>query len=259
MLFFIIPAYNEEKNISILLESIEKKMKGTGYSYKLIVVNDGSTDDTKRAVERYEKKLPIILLNHDKNKNVGQVFRTAFEHILKTADDQDIIITKEADNTSDLGILDKMLNMVNNGYDLVLASCYARTGRVMGTTLDRRILSFCANMMIKILFPIRGVHTYSSFYRAYRAGSLRKACRAYDNQLIEEAGFGCMVEMLIKLSRLPLKISEVPMILHCDFRKGKSKMNKWRTISEYIFLIRDNFIVDRKDMNDKIRRYVEDV
>ena len=206
-------------------------------SYKLIVVNDGSTDHTKELVESYKNKFPIILLNHATNRNVGQVFKTAFEYIMNQAESGDVVITKEADNTSDLSILPAMLKKINMGYDLVLASCYAKEGKIVGTTIDRRILSSMANLLLRLCFPIKGVRTYSSFYRAYRVDGLKKAFNTYDDRFIEEKGFTCMVEMLVKLNRLPIKIIEVPMILRCDFRKGKSKMDRGQTILGYFQLI----------------------
>ncbi|MDD5136300.1 MAG: glycosyltransferase [Candidatus Omnitrophica bacterium] len=238
---FIIPAYNEGSNIAPLLEKTDQKMREKGCRYQIIIINDGSTDDTKDTVEKYAKRMPIQLFNHDGNKGVGEAFRNGFELALKGSSGADVIITKEADNTSDLGILDSMLKKIDEGYDVVLASCYAKGGKVVGTTIDRRILSSIANLFLSIFFPIKGVRTYSSFYRAYRADNLKRAFAAYDNRLIEEKGFVCMVEMLIKLSRLPLQITEIPMILRCDFRKGKSKMNKTRTIATYLRLMTKRF------------------
>ena len=237
MIFFIIPAYNEAKNIPYLIGSISRKMNEMGLSYLLVAVNDGSTDDTKEVLESYSKRFPVVILNHDTNKNVGQVFRTGFEYALGRAKPEDVIVTKEADNTGDLGILPEMLKKIELGCDLVLASCYAKGGKIIGTTIDRRLLSFFANTLLKICFPMDGINTYSSFYRAYRAGSLKKAFEAYKGRLIEEPGFVCMVEMLIKLRRLPVKMEEVPMILRCSRRKGGSKMRKRQTMLAYLHLL----------------------
>lgn len=237
MLFFIIPAYNEAKNIPLLLESIDSKMRAVGCAHTIVIVNDGSTDGTKELIESYGKRFPIVLLNHAKNMNVGGVFRTGFKYVLERLSPGDIVITKEADNTSDMNILPVILEKIREGSDIVLASCYAYGGRIEGTTMDRIFLSSMANAILRTLFPIRGVRTYSSFYRAYRGESLKKAFIAYDGRLIEENGFVCMVEMLIKLSRLPVKIVEVPMVLNCDMRKGASKMNKTQTMFAYFHLV----------------------
>jgi dolichol-phosphate mannosyltransferase len=88
-----------------------------------------------------------------------------------------------------------------------------------------------------LAFPIRNVKTYSSFYRAYRASVLRRAIDAYDGKLIEEPGFVCMVEVLVKMHWLGIRISEVPMVLKIELRKGSSKMRILNTIRGYIRFI----------------------
>lgn len=240
-IFFIIPAYNEAENIPLLVESIDSKMKKMDLSYTIVIVNDGSTDGTKELVESYEGRFPIVLINHPKNKNVGEVFRSGFKYVLERSSPGDVVITKEADNTSDISIMPAMLERIDKGCDVVLASCYAKGGGIESTTIGRLILSSTANRILRSFFPINGVRTYSSFYRAYKAVSLKRAFFAYENKLIEENGFVCMVEMLIKLSRLPIRIEEVPMVLRCDLRKGKSKMNKSQTIFAYFYLVMKEF------------------
>ncbi|MFH1593976.1 MAG: glycosyltransferase family 2 protein [Candidatus Omnitrophota bacterium] len=238
MIMFVIPAYNEAENIDALLDNIGRKMKELNRGdYRILLINDGSMDSTEEKALSARDRIPLEVISHETNRGVGQAFRTGFSRALEIAGDNDIIVTKEADNTSDLDILDAMLDKIDSHTDVVLASCYAPEGKIVGTTIDRIFLSSVANGMLKLLFPIKGINTYSSFYRAYRTASLRKAFGAYGSSLIEENGFVCMVEMLIKFSKLGLRIDEVPMILRCDFRKGKSKMNKWKTVGTYVRLI----------------------
>ena len=155
------------------------------------------------------------------------------------AQDTDRIVTLEADLTSDLEILPDMLEKAREGADVVLASCYARDGRMEGTAWHRRFLSRGANFFIGMLFGIRGVNTYSSFYRVYRPSSLRAVLKRYGD-FYEEKGFGCVVELLIRLSRLSQKIEEVPMVLKGGLRQGKSKMKIGRTIAGYARLMARN-------------------
>lgn len=255
MIFFIIPAYNEEENIGPLLSGLSLKMKDLKISYHVILVNDGSTDATYEEAARFRDRISLEIISHLTNKGVGEVFRAGFSRALELASDDDIIITKEADNTSDLNILASMLKKVEEGYDLVLASCYAKGGGIMGTTIDRIILSFCANFILRTLFSIKNVRTYSSFYRAYRAGMLKKANFAYSNRLIEDSGFTCMVELLVRLKRLHIRVAEVPMVLRCDFRKGSSKMKKMETMKGYFSLIGKEIACDRHRINGIVKRY----
>lgn len=241
MLIFITPTYNEEKDIEELLKQTKEKMAAEGLNYKIIIVDDGSTDRTVELASLFKDryKIPLEIYRNSKNKGPGEVFRSGFRVALAgTLVDEDIIITKEADNTSDLGILKDMIKKIHEGYDVVLASCYAKEGRVIGTTIDRVILSKGANLLLKFFFPIRDVNTYSSFYRAYKATSLKRVFDRYGERLIQENGFVCMVELLIKLNRWGrLKIAEVPMVLRADKRTGKSKMRIIKNIFGYLKII----------------------
>ncbi len=246
MIIFVIPAYNEEKNIPLLLEKTKKKMEELKYPYKAIVVNDGSTDKTEQIVESYKNQMPVEVVSHYPNKGVEKTFRKGFEAALNAAENDDIIVTKEADNTSDLNILNEMIIRVEKGSDVVLASCYAKNGSIENTTLNRIFFSWCANIILKTFFFIPDVNTYSSFYRAFNADMLKRAFVAYEGNLLTQDGYVCVVEMLIKLSRLNLKITEVPMVLYSDRRKGNSKMNVKKTIIGYLKLLWNELWRDRK-------------
>lgn len=236
MLNFLIPAYNEQENINTLLENI-KKLGYRDHEYHVIVVNDGSSDNTLQIVEKFQGLMPLSIVSHLTNQGVGAVFRTGFDVVLKNAKPSDVIITMEADNTSDLTILAEMLEYIHSGSDLVLASCYAPGGRIEGTNLWRKLLSWGANLLLVLALPIKGVNTYSSFYRAYNAGFLQKAMQTYQGKLIEQPGFVCMVEVLVKMKRIKARIVEVPMVLNINNRKGSSKMRIWQTIRGYISFI----------------------
>lgn len=237
MIIFVVPAFNEEQNVGLLLEQTRAKMEAIHQNYHVVIVDDGSMDRTREIAYSYAPTIPVEVVSHPVNRGVGAVFRTGFGRALALAKTGDIIVTKEADNTSDLSILETMLAKIEAGNDVVLASCFAPEGKVVGSTWDRHLLSFGANFLLRTFFPIRGVRTYSSFYRAYRAQTLQQAFAAYDGKLLESQGFACMVEMLVKLNRLPIRIVEVPMILQCKMRKGASKMVRVKTIQEYIRLI----------------------
>ena len=245
MLRFLIPAYNEEGNIELLVKNTAEYADSRNYEYEIVIVNDGSTDNTMAILKGLQKSFPIVILDQVVNKGVGEAFNRGFRYMTDNLKENDIIITKEADNTSDLSILDDMISKINGGSDLVLASCYMPGGGVRGTNLYRKILSAGANILLKMATSLKGVHTFSSFYRAYRAVLIKRAGEVYNDRLIEEKGFSCMVELLLKLSRLDINITEVPMVLSGDMRKGKSKMKTVGTIAGYIKLIARN-LPDKK-------------
>jgi dolichol-phosphate mannosyltransferase len=244
-LIIVVPAYNEEENIGIFLDRMQTLPEHLRLR-QVIVVDDGSVDNTRAIALSYGDKLPVSVESHPGNQGVGQAFRTGFAAALKVAQPLDVIITIEADNTGDLGILPEMVRLVGDGMDLVLASCYAPGGGVEGSNWVRLFLSKAANLILKIAFPRPKVATYSSFYRAYRPEILRRAMTHYDDDFIEEAGFVCMVEVLIKISRLTDRITEVPMVLSIDNRIGNSKMRVFKTMMSYFRFIMRDFASRRK-------------
>lgn len=238
-LVVVIPAYNEERNIARLLRNLTSLDHGA-HDARVIVVNDGSQDRTREVALSFAGDLDVEVVDHAANLGVGQAFRTGFGAALKHAGPDDIVVTIEADNTSDLAVLRAMLAQIRGGSDVSLASCYAPGGRVLHTTPGRLILSKAANLIVRWLLPVPDVHTYSSFYRAYRASALHRARQRYGERLIEEPGFVCMVEVLVKLHRLGLRITEVPMVLDGALRAGGSKMRIMWTIFGYSrFFVRD--------------------
>lgn len=247
MVIFVIPVYNEAGNIPSLLEGTSRKMRELGLTYRIIIINDGSTDKTLEIVNSFKDNIPLEVYSYYPNKGVGQAFRRGFEKAIDICREGDIVVTKEADNTSDLDILDKLIAKVREGYELVLSSCYAREGGVIGTTLFRLMLSKCANLLMRLLLPVKGIHTYSSFYRAYSAGALKEMSRLYGkSSIIEQPGFECMVELLVKFSRAGhFKICEVPMVLDGGKRKGKSKMRIIKTTAGFLKVILKEGIIYR--------------
>lgn len=248
---FVIPAYNEERNLPAFFTNLHSTMESTSYPYEIVVVNDGSSDGTQRLLEERASKDSVHLVNHEVNRGPGAAFRSGFAKTLEVAEDFDVIITKEADNTGDYQIIKPMIEMIKSGYDLVLASCYSEGGGVEGTTWDRRLLSWGANLMLRTFFPVSGVRTYSSFYRAYNAGTLRRAMTLYGDSFIEEQGFACMVEMLVNFQQMGVKMAELPMVLRCDGRLDESKMKRLWTTVGFLRVMAKKTLFQRRVLGEK--------
>ncbi len=237
MLTFVIPALNEEQNLPHLFSSIERASRAIGEEYRIVLVNDGSTDGTVALVEQSARALPIVVLSQERNKGVGPAFDLGFRHIASTVGKKDLIVTMEADNTSDLAILRELVLLVEKEEcDVALASCYATGGAVVGASLIRRILSSLGNGVLRLAFPIR-IRTWSSFYRVYRGETLKRCYEVYGDNLFEEPGFACVVELLVKMRAIGLTFKEVPMVLRPQKRIGSSKMKIVRNILAYLRIV----------------------
>jgi len=236
MVIIILPAYNEEKNIRSLLESINDSMKDSLLDYEVVVVNDGSSDNTAQIVSSI-KNIPIDLVNHEKNKGLGEAIKTGFLRGLEIAREKDILVTMDADNTHIPWLILRMVRLIREGNEVVIASRYQRGARVQGVPFSRLVLSKIASIMFQILFPFKGVKDYTSGYRAYRYSVLKRAFQIYGDDFINEPGFACMVDILLKIRKLDVIACEVPMILRYDQKGGKTKMNIAKTIKETLRLV----------------------
>lgn len=212
-----------------------------GHSKYFVFVDDHSTDQTTDAIRKHFVNSGFHIIEKNTNSGPGDSFNRGFEWILtQSADEMDIIVTMEGDNTSDLSILPQMLAISNLGFDLVLASLYAQGGGFSKTSFIRRFLSFWANILFRSIFNVK-VLTLSSFYRVYSI-SLLKKIQSSHTKIISESGFISMLEILLKAIHLDATIIEIPMQLKSDTRTGKSKMKIARNVVDYIlFLLRYKF------------------
>jgi len=240
MIYFVLPAYNEERGVGFQLDSINKITKRKGYDYQVIVVNDGSRDRTKQEVKSYQSNMPITLINHQDNLGVGEAFRSGFREVLPKLKDDDIIITMDADNTQKLKTVELMVEKINEGYEVVLGSFFAVGGMLIGAPLLRLILTYCCNLIYRCCFHIKGIKEYTGFYRAHAGYALKAVYEKFGDTFIEAKGFGVMAEMLIKFRQMPLFITEVPMICRYDMKGGVSKLKVWPTIKEHLSIIFKN-------------------
>jgi len=238
-IYFLIPVFNEEKNLESLAGDLQKCLPEVKKKY--IFSDDGSTDNSIAMLHRLFASHDYIILGDGKNHGPGHAFNSGFEWILKDSiSEEDKIITLEADNTSDLSILPVMFTLSELNYDLVLASVYSQGGGFDKTSFFRKLLSAIANICLRSVFNIK-VQTLSSFFRIYHV-QLIKSIKEKHHRIIIEHGFLCMIEILLKAIKVNAKIIEVPMMLRSQKRKGKSKMKITGTMFSYIrFLMKNIF------------------
>ena len=237
-----LPAYNEERSLPALLERclpVAKSFADQGGRLAILVVDDGSGDGTIAAARSFAGRLELEVVPHDANRGLGAALRTGFTAALERSGNEDFIATMDADNTHDPALLPEMYRrMIETRADIVIASRYAPGGREVGLSGLRRVLSRGASLLLTLFTPVRGARDYTCGYRLYRGAMLRRASAAWHDRLVEEAGFTCMAEVLLKLGRGGARVSESPLVLRYDLKQGASKMKMMRTIARYFELIR---------------------
>jgi dolichol-phosphate mannosyltransferase len=240
--FVVLPAYNEEAALTALLPRVQAALQPRSIGYEVIVVNDGSVDGTLDVAQRLGATLPVTIVDHGRNRGLGEAIKSGLLKAASLARPRDVIVSMDADNTHPPDLIPAMLDRIAQGYDLVVASRFAPGGRQVGLRPHRRLLSRGAGTLLKILFPVPGVRDYTCGYRAYSGVIVKRALDVYGPALVEEQGFSCFVEVLLKLRTLNLRATEVPLVLRYDMKEGASKMRILRTIGRYLRLIGRNLV-----------------
>ncbi len=237
MIVVLLPAYNEAQALEPLLESLHEVMEESHMSYRVVVINDGSVDETAAVCRRFAASMPVELINHPENRGLSEAIKTGLLSTLPTCRPNDVLVTMDSDNTHAPGLILRMVRLIREGHDVVIASRYRPSALVRGVPWSRRFLSWGGSWLFRLILPIHGVRDYTCGYRAYRVGTLQKAFEHYGDSFISQSGFSCMVDILIKLRGFDPIVTEVPLILRYDLKPGKSKMNVQRTIRETLSLL----------------------
>lgn len=231
MIRFVIPAYNERENIPRLMADLAPRASELGA--RVIFVDDGSTDGTSEAIEEHRDGVHLAIVRHKVNRGLGTAINSGLRAALGESEDGDAIVTLEADNTSDLDDLPRMLELFAGGRDVVLASVYASGGGIVGVAPWRLAASKSVSNTFRYVGGLREIHTLSSLYRVYRAGTLRRAAETYGYLLVREPGFAANVELLLKLYNAGASVAEVPTVNDWSRRLGSSKMSLRPTVLAY--------------------------
>ncbi len=239
MICLVLPAYNEELSIDNLFQKIENVMKQNNYEYKIVFVNDGSKDKTGQVLAKYIHTMNFDIVNHKTNRGLWETIRDGFERAAEICKPDDIIIRMDCDDSHDPKYIPSMIAKLQEGYDVVITSRFQPGGGSLGVNSYRNFISRCANLVMKLFFPIKGVWEYSCGYRAYRALLVQDALRIYQNAFIDlrGVGFTCTLEKLIKFRMMKARIGEVPFQLRYDLKRSSSKMVSSITTIGYIVLI----------------------
>lgn len=238
MILILLPAYNEEESLPLLMPKLQQVLSLMEEGYRVIVCNDGSTDRTQELLEHYAREMPVEIILHKINRGLGESSRDLFERASEIAGADDVIVRLDCDDTHEPEFIPSIVVKVRSGYDVVIASRFAPGGGQMGVEGYRAFISRGANLFMKVFFPIPGLKEYSCGFRGYRAEKIKEAISYYGNNFIQLKGLGftCTLEKLVKLKLINARFGEVPFMLRYDQKQSASKMVSSVTTLGYIVM-----------------------
>jgi glycosyltransferase involved in cell wall biosynthesis len=194
----VIPAYNEAARIGRSLQAIQSYLRSKSFSAELIVVDDGSTDDTVQVVTQHPE---IRVLRNDRNRGKGFSVR----HGVLEARGSLILFT-DADLSAPIEEADKLLAVLEASSADAAVGSRALQRELIGIHQSRfrewggRFF----NLLVQLFTGVR-IHDTQCGFKLFRRQTTR---RAFERQRVE--GFGFDPELLFLIQRLGGKIIEVP-------------------------------------------------
>ncbi|PIU33052.1 hypothetical protein COY29_01900 [Candidatus Woesebacteria bacterium CG_4_10_14_0_2_um_filter_39_14] len=231
----LIPAYNEEKYIRRVIKNCAI------YSLKMIIVNDGSFDQTAMVVKNLKesKKYPLILLQHTRNRGKGAALDTGFKYAVKKG--YQGVITLDADGQHDTKEIKKFLQMVDKEKpDLIIGS---RFQNHQGMPFIRLATNYTTSWIISWLAGQKVEDVQSGF--RYISNKVIK------NIELKTKHFETEPELILKAAWLNYSIKNIPIntIYHQDF---VSEVNKFTDTLKFFKLVFKSLVWRRSFLRQKI-------
>lgn len=231
----VIPAYNEGKRITKTLRAIDSYLKNQNYSYEILVVSDGSKDNTVEVAKSLIPKIQNLkVTSYKKNRGKGYAVRFG----MLEAKGEYRLLT-DADNSTSVDQVEKMWPYFEKGFDVVIGS-----RDVKGAVLDppqpwlRNVITAESfKLLRKILVGLWGIEDTQCGFKGFKAEVVEKV---FPKCKIDRFAFD--PEMLVLCKRAGYKIKEIPIYWKNDL-ESKVKFKSMVKMLVDLFRIRWNLIL----------------
>ncbi|MDT8341279.1 MAG: glycosyltransferase [Longimicrobiales bacterium] len=211
MIYVCIPSHNESTTLGPLLWKVARVMREFGREFTLVVLDDGSTDETRETLERYARRLPLEVLREATPVGYGAAVDRLLRHVAAASSypKRDAAVVLQADLTDDPDALVDLVKALEGGADVVAAAAPAGAADVPGPRRwGRRLAPWVLGRGFReapVPDPLNGL-------RAYRVIVLRKALREDDAPLARaREPWVASVELLHRVVGFSRRVEAVPL------------------------------------------------
>jgi len=232
----IICVYNEFENIKVLLPKFPSILKG--YNYKIIVVDDGSTDDLVKQKENLKDK-NTVFITHKYNYGITAVFYSGIKKAKEFLGENDILVIMEGDGTNDPELVPDLCKCVAGNYDIVIASRFSSGGGYRHFPWHRKIFSEILNNFLAFKFKSKKskINDYTIFFRGYRFGFIRKIFDDNRRYLSNMKNFTINTAIMLLAIKQGADVFEIPYVYDYCHKESKSKLKVLNSIITYVKLV----------------------
>jgi dolichyl-phosphate beta-glucosyltransferase len=202
-LSIVIPCYNEEQRLPRTIEQVEHYLAGKGVSYELILVDDGSSDGTRKIMDAAAERNPAVRLEAlSQNRGKGR----ALAEGVAAARGAEILVT-DADLSTPIEEIDKLRAELGKGAGVAIASRALKGSRVeVSQPIYRVLMGKAFNLLVQaVLLP--GIWDTQCGFKLFRADVAHDAFAALTTD-----GFGYDPEVLYRAKKRGVRIAEVPVV-----------------------------------------------
>lgn len=225
----VVPAYNEQARIGATLSRIMECVQARGWLAEVLVVNDGSRDETRAIVDAAAKRHPNLrLIDNAGNRGKGYSVRNG---ILQARGA--IVMFTDADLSAPIEEAERLFGAIENGADVAIGSRWLdRSRQTLQQPIYRRFFGRCFNWLTRLVMNLPLADTQCGF-KAFR----REAAKAiFIRQRIERWGFD--PEILYIALRLGMNVKEVPVTWGHDERSRISYLKDGLKMLEELVRVR---------------------
>jgi len=202
-LSIVIPAYNEAKRIGGTLDKISLYLSGKPFSSEIIVVDDGSSDDTYSILEGYKNKIPrLSIIRNKPNRGKGYSVK---EGILQAKGAY--IIFSDADMSTPIEETDKFMSAFREGIALAIGSRHVAGAEIkVKQPLYRHLMGRFFNLFVRII-ALPSIHDSQCGFKGFS-----RECAFCIFQNINTFGYSFDVEVIYLAYKFGFKLKEIPVI-----------------------------------------------